>query len=75
MGHVLRLGGERSALRGCSALEMGILAGDLKPGAPGWTKTQKEITSAWLTAPNAGKATAFEGIRARPSAPRRDLLA
>ncbi len=54
---------------------MGILAGDLKPGAPGWTKTQKEITSAWLTAPNAGKATAFEGIRARPSAPRRDLLA
>ncbi len=49
---------ENAALHGAAAaLEMAILAGDLQPGAPGWTKTQKEITRAWLTTSNA----AFEG--------------
>lgn len=49
---------ENAARHGAAvALEMAILAGDLQPGAPGWTKTQKEITRAWLTASNA----AFEG--------------
>lgn len=51
-------GQESAALHGAgAALEMAILAGDLEPGAPGWTKTQKEITRAWVTTSNA----AFEG--------------
>lgn len=49
---------ENAALHGAAAaLEMAILVGDLKPGALGWTKTQKEITRAWLTTQNA----AFDG--------------
>jgi len=49
---------ENAALHeAAAALEMAILAGDLKPGAPGWTKRQNEITRAWLTTSNA----AFEG--------------
>lgn len=49
---------ENAALHGAAAaLEMAILAGDLQPGAPGWTKKQKDITRAWLTTSNA----AFEG--------------
>jgi hypothetical protein len=49
---------ENAALHGAAAaLEMAILAGDLQPGAPGWTKRQKQITRAWLTTSNA----AFEG--------------
>ncbi|MBA3430858.1 MAG: hypothetical protein H0U16_05195 [Actinobacteria bacterium] len=49
---------ENAALHGAAAaLEMAILAGDLQPGASGWTKRQKQITRAWLTTSNA----AFEG--------------
>jgi hypothetical protein len=49
---------ENTALSGAAAaLEMAILAGDLEPGAQGWTKRQKQITRAWLTTSNA----AFEG--------------
>ncbi|MDQ3646577.1 MAG: hypothetical protein M3345_06535, partial [Actinomycetota bacterium] len=58
---------ENTARHGAAAaLEMAILAGDLNPGAPGWTKTQKEIAHAWLTTSNAdfqGK-TPLEAVHA-----------
>ena len=39
------------------ALEMAIMAGDLKPGSRGWEEAQRKITSAWLNTSNA----LFEG--------------
>jgi hypothetical protein len=35
-----------------SALELAITAGELEPGASGWKKVQKKLTTAWLNAPN-----------------------
>jgi hypothetical protein len=36
-----------------SALELAITAGEFEPGASRWKTTQKDITSRWLTSPNA----------------------
>lgn len=58
---------ENATLHGAAAaLEMAILTGDLKPGAPGWTKRQKDTTRAWLTTSNAafGGKTPLEAVQA-----------
>ncbi len=78
-------GQESTALHGAAAaLEMAILAGNLRPGTSGWTKAQKEITRAWLTTSNAafGGKTPLETVHAERmedwlrgrSDPRRSLL-
>lgn len=52
-GSIMGMSEARANAGAASALELAISGGEFEPGASGWKKVQKRVTTTWLTAPNA----------------------